>query len=478
VPTPAAFIRGDANANETLDLSDALGILSHLFQGDQALSCPDAADADDSGAVEVTDAIRILTYLFLGGGAPAQPFPAPGHDGTLDQLMCPSPSLLEPDGPVSTQEAEAWLNAELEPLMLPTEGIEVDPDLFQQLSSLPPGSSLAELADSSGMAEFLVSVRAAQATCPSEPVACVWAFTVDIVPQRVEQYLRGIEYDQDGKIRHHWRRPEDIQLGGSPVYIAHKTQGPGPQHLLVAQRVNPECSTPVTESYQSAYGYITINLNLFCFDRDLTRSQACKATGQAEGAYEGVARVHADAGQKCGLFDEPGQVEVVAQEEARLQATGATLFDKAIAVQRGNHITRAVTFSLNAGLGVGSRGAAADVGVSIGHSVHSVDRTGSAEGLLSAFGSARVELPVTVRLEAQGLAGLRASKRANGFAAAATRAASVCLAATASCPCAVTGFELGFLFGGRGDARERLQRQAENFFFTRTGRRAFNWIPF
>ena len=60
-----AFLRGDANLDRQVDISDALAILDYLFLGQPAPGCLDAADADDSGAVDLSDAVNILGFLFL-----------------------------------------------------------------------------------------------------------------------------------------------------------------------------------------------------------------------------------------------------------------------------------------------------------------------------------------------------------------------------------------------------------------------------
>jgi len=84
-----SFHRGDADATGAVDLTDALTVLRHLFLGDPAPSCLDAADADDSGDLSITDGIFLLDHLFLGGVAPPSPGPPPGSCG-LD----PSPKSL------------------------------------------------------------------------------------------------------------------------------------------------------------------------------------------------------------------------------------------------------------------------------------------------------------------------------------------------------------------------------------------------
>ncbi len=60
--------------------------MRHLFLGQEAPPCPDAADIDDSGEIEITHAIALLQHLFLGGAPPAPPWPDAGPDPTQDAL--------------------------------------------------------------------------------------------------------------------------------------------------------------------------------------------------------------------------------------------------------------------------------------------------------------------------------------------------------------------------------------------------------
>jgi ferredoxin len=69
-----SFQRGDANADGTQNLSDAVAILSYLFLGG-SIACVDASDTDSSSRVELTDAVYLLNHLFLGGPSPGAPFP-------------------------------------------------------------------------------------------------------------------------------------------------------------------------------------------------------------------------------------------------------------------------------------------------------------------------------------------------------------------------------------------------------------------
>jgi DNA-binding beta-propeller fold protein YncE len=82
------FIRGDADGNGGVNVSDPIFILEHLFRGGRAPRCEDAADADDSGRLDTTDPILILDHLFRGGSAPPAPYPFAGADPTPDTLAC------------------------------------------------------------------------------------------------------------------------------------------------------------------------------------------------------------------------------------------------------------------------------------------------------------------------------------------------------------------------------------------------------
>jgi hypothetical protein len=82
------FVRGDANNDRRVDISDALAVLGYLFLGSAAPPCLDGADVDDNEAVEITDAVADLNFLFLGNVQPAAPFPGPGLDPAGDALGC------------------------------------------------------------------------------------------------------------------------------------------------------------------------------------------------------------------------------------------------------------------------------------------------------------------------------------------------------------------------------------------------------
>jgi hypothetical protein len=87
---PVPFRRGDADGDGSLDISDAVFTLLHLFIGGQQPSCLKAADQDNNGQVEITDAVGILGFLFKGEAAPPAPFPDCGWDPDIDELTCES----------------------------------------------------------------------------------------------------------------------------------------------------------------------------------------------------------------------------------------------------------------------------------------------------------------------------------------------------------------------------------------------------
>ena len=92
IPT---FVRGDANGDAEIDISDAVALLGTLFLGFRPPACDDAADTDDSGELDVSDAISLLTFLFNRRNQDPPPAPGPyrrGIDPTIDDLGCKDPA--------------------------------------------------------------------------------------------------------------------------------------------------------------------------------------------------------------------------------------------------------------------------------------------------------------------------------------------------------------------------------------------------
>ena len=81
-------MRGDANFDGVVNISDVIFTLSFLFVGGPVPLCDDAADADDNGRLDITEAIRTLNSLFLGAQMLPPPFPEEGQDSTPDSLGC------------------------------------------------------------------------------------------------------------------------------------------------------------------------------------------------------------------------------------------------------------------------------------------------------------------------------------------------------------------------------------------------------
>ena len=82
------FIRGDANSDDVVDVSDVVASLTCQFGGESCPECFDVLDVDDSGETDISDPVNLLNYLFQGGPRPALPFPTPGPDPTLDDVVC------------------------------------------------------------------------------------------------------------------------------------------------------------------------------------------------------------------------------------------------------------------------------------------------------------------------------------------------------------------------------------------------------
>ncbi|MBN1419171.1 MAG: lamin tail domain-containing protein [Planctomycetes bacterium] len=82
------FVRGDANPDGKMDLSDGISILGYIFSSQSIGNCIDRADANDDGQIDLADAIYMLAYIFSSGPEPPPPFPEPGADPTDDAIPC------------------------------------------------------------------------------------------------------------------------------------------------------------------------------------------------------------------------------------------------------------------------------------------------------------------------------------------------------------------------------------------------------
>ena len=82
------FIRGDANGDQKVDISDPMRSLIYLFAGAPAPSCMDAADANDDGQVDIADPLWTLSTVFEGTHTMPAPYPESGTDLTEDGFFC------------------------------------------------------------------------------------------------------------------------------------------------------------------------------------------------------------------------------------------------------------------------------------------------------------------------------------------------------------------------------------------------------
>jgi hypothetical protein len=84
----ALFLRGDANADGSIDLGDPIFILFHLFLSGQEPRCEKASDTDGNDQMDISDVVNLLSYLFLGGSPPPDPFGNCGYDQPGHGLTC------------------------------------------------------------------------------------------------------------------------------------------------------------------------------------------------------------------------------------------------------------------------------------------------------------------------------------------------------------------------------------------------------
>src|SRR5690606_9133334 len=87
-PDSAPFIRGDADLDGRIWLTDAVVILRYLFEAGEA-PCLEAMDQERNGHVSVADAIILCQHLFQAGPAPRAPYPDCAFLFSFDeQLPC------------------------------------------------------------------------------------------------------------------------------------------------------------------------------------------------------------------------------------------------------------------------------------------------------------------------------------------------------------------------------------------------------
>jgi len=460
------FVRGDANLDLQVDLSDAVLTLESLFVRGEPLPCPDAGDSDDSGVLDISDPIRTLGFLFTGGAAPPPPFPAEGFDPSADGLTCLPSTDFEPPRPLEAQEVLDALDGETPELISAvSSAVSVSPQLFDLLTSLAEGASLLDYTDEPGVADFMEAIgeRTPEPGSPDTDGAgagigtsgkptCVWVATLEVDPTTQSVITHGWEYDDRGTpARSTSSRP--VGVGGDPLSFFDTATGQGPTHHLVVSRSSPNCRTPQTDIKTSGKGYVYLKLEMVCVYRDGFKivEPGCESFADVEGRYHGSATIKTSAGQKCyGQFN---AVEALAQEEAALKVNGDTLFEKSIVLHNGNQIQKQISYQIGTS------------GLSFGRSQTVSGRTGRRPGELKALGGKRVDIPMYALLEGAGKAELFATGAADGQAMASMQSTALFAFGVSSCaaPCAV------LIFGGFKSKRAELLESAKSFYFLQTG---------
>ena len=81
------FIRGDANGDSTVDISDATTMLNWLFLGSAEPGCVASNDSNGDGAINISDPTHLLNFLFLGGTAPPAPSECGNSESAGDEAL-------------------------------------------------------------------------------------------------------------------------------------------------------------------------------------------------------------------------------------------------------------------------------------------------------------------------------------------------------------------------------------------------------
>lgn len=474
--TAGEFIRGDANLDLQVDLSDAVLTLKWLFATGEPLPCPDAGDSDDSGVLDISDPIRTLSFLFTGGASPPLPFPDKGFDPSADGLICVPTMDFNPSRPLEAQEVLDAL-AEEPPTLMSfrgiNSGISVSPQLFDLLASLPEGARLVDYTDEGGVAGLIEALGDPQS--PAERKAateneapgprngtgfepnCRWLVTTRILPTTQAVVTHGAEYnDQGDRTQLISSRTVRVGVGTSttPLAFFDATTGKGPIHRLVVSRRSPNCQTPQTNMKTSGTGGVYLNMNVVCFSGDDLQITApeCNSHIHLGGSYHGLASISTWAGKTChGQFN---AVEALAQEEVALEANGMPLFTKAVGLHNGNQIQKKISFQIGT------------AGLSLGSSQTVSGQTGHRRVELKSSGQKRLEiLPMYARLEVSGKAELFATGAADGQAMSSMRSTGLYTFGASTCAgsCAV------FIAGGFESQTAEVFTAAKSFYFLQTG---------
>ncbi len=87
-PIVDAWVRGDANGDALIDISDPIASLQYQFLTGSAPECPAALDSNADDALDLSDPVHDLNVLFLGGEKPPS-WAKCEHDAFLCPARCP-----------------------------------------------------------------------------------------------------------------------------------------------------------------------------------------------------------------------------------------------------------------------------------------------------------------------------------------------------------------------------------------------------
>ena len=86
-------MRGDANNDQSVNISDLIFLSEYLFSGGDEPPCMNQADVNDDGTVNVSDPIYLNNWLFSAGSPP--PHPGPDNPYCEDDITSPNPGCLD-----------------------------------------------------------------------------------------------------------------------------------------------------------------------------------------------------------------------------------------------------------------------------------------------------------------------------------------------------------------------------------------------
>jgi len=70
VDESSAYVNGDANRDETINLEDAVFLIEYVFRGGAAPNPEPAGDTNCDGVLNLEDAVYLINYIFKGGPPP------------------------------------------------------------------------------------------------------------------------------------------------------------------------------------------------------------------------------------------------------------------------------------------------------------------------------------------------------------------------------------------------------------------------